>query len=97
MKTTLTLFSLLAFSASVSANPVRCEQGELERGIEVVYAEPGQPLPCEVIYDKSAEGSMESLWRADHEAGFCEARAQSLISKLESLGWICAVRDEQAP
>lgn len=86
----------LAVSGATSANPVTCEQGGLTRKIEVVYANPGQAVPCEVIYDKSAEGSIETVWRANFEAGYCEARAQSLVEKLSGLGWICGSTARQS-
>lgn len=82
------LFALL-FSAQTAANPMTCEYGDLSRKIEVVYSDPGQAVPCEVIYDKSAEGSMESLWQASHESGYCEAKAEDLIEKLQGMGWTC--------
>jgi hypothetical protein len=80
----------LLFSAQAAANPTSCESGDLSRKIEVVYSDPGQAVPCEVIYDKSAEGSMESLWQASHESGYCEAKAEGLIEKLRGMGWTCA-------
>lgn len=67
-----------------------CEQGGLIRKIEVVYVNPGQAVPCEVIYDKSGEGAIETVWRANFEAGYCEARAMELIETLSSRGWLCA-------
>ena len=76
-------------SPAASANPVTCEYGDLSRSIEVVYSDPGQPVPCEVIYDKSGEGSMASLWQANVEAGYCEARAAELVDKLADTGWRC--------
>jgi hypothetical protein len=89
MKRAFFAASLLLLPVAAVANPVTCEYGELSRTIEVVYSAPGQPVPCEVIYDKSAEGSMASLWRANVEAGYCEARAAELIAKLEGFGWRC--------
>ena len=79
----------MLFCTSLLANPTICTFGELSRKIEVVYSDPGQPVPCEVIYDKSAEGAIESLWQASNEAGYCEAKAASLIEKLEGTGWDC--------
>ena len=77
------------FAGQSLANPVTCSYGDLSRKIEVVYSDPGQPVPCEVIYDKSAEGSIETLWRANNEAGYCEAQASGLIDKLAGQGWRC--------
>ena len=90
MRPSFWLIAGLTLSGWASANPVTCLSGDLTRKIEVVYANPGQAVPCEVIYDKSAEGSIETVWRANFEAGYCEARAMSLVEKLSSLGWTCA-------
>lgn len=86
------LSALLASTAL--ANPLICTKGDLSRRIEVVYAESGQALPCEVIYDKSAEGTIESLWQADFDAGFCEARAAGLAEKLTNRGWQCTANSD---
>lgn len=90
-------FAALVLLAPVPAmaEPVTCELGALSRSIEVVYSDPGQPVPCEVIYDKSGEGSIETLWRANHEAGYCEEKAAALVSRLEGLGWRCGAASEE--
>ncbi|TNF88514.1 MAG: hypothetical protein EP301_04760 [Gammaproteobacteria bacterium] len=85
---TALIFATIAGQAM--ANPVACTYGDLSRKIEVVYSNPGQPVPCEVIYDKSAEGTIETLWRASNEAGYCEAQAAELADKLSGMGWQCA-------
>lgn len=59
--------------------------GERERLVEVVYADAGQVVPCEVQYQK--EGQTEVLWRANHKAGYCERKTQWFIKKLRRLGW----------
>ena len=77
-------------SSQASANTSVCTNGGLTRSIEVVYSDPGQPVPCEVIYDKSAEGGgTHSLWRAGSEAGYCEAQAAAFADRLRGLGWTC--------
>ncbi len=88
--TTATLVAISIASTPALANPQICTYGDLSRRIEVVYSHPGQPVPCEVIYDKSAEGSIATLWRADHEAGYCEAQAAALAEKLSGMGWSCS-------
>ena len=72
-----------------SANPTECRQGGLTRSVEIVYANPGSSVPCEVMYAKPAAGTIEMLWQAMNEAGYCEARAEEFIAKLESMGWQC--------
>ena len=84
-----TMVVFAAFASQATANPGTCSFGELTRKIEVVYSNPGQPVPCEVIYDKSAEGSIATLWRANNEAGYCEAQAAGLVEKLSGMGWQC--------
>ncbi len=84
-------------SASASAEPSTCTLGELTRTVEVEYANPGQAVPCEVIYSKLAQATVETLWRANNEAGYCETQAAGLIARLESLGWACAGTAGDAP
>ncbi|MEM8766049.1 MAG: hypothetical protein AAGE43_01290 [Pseudomonadota bacterium] len=91
------ILSLLLASTGTAANPTNCSFGELSRNIEVVYANPGQAVPCEVIYDKASEGSIETLWQANVEAGYCESQAAGLIAKLEGLGWRCTAAAQGAP
>lgn len=76
------------------ANPVTCTFAELSRRIEVVYVEAGQAVPCEVIYDKSGEGSIETLWRADNKPGYCEAQAAGLAERLAETGWSCSTEPD---
>ncbi len=66
-----------------------CTKGALTRTIAVVYADPGQPVPCEVLYEKPTEQQTMTLWRAANEAGYCEARAAEFVEKLISLDWQC--------
>ncbi|MCZ6709549.1 MAG: hypothetical protein O7B25_04220 [Gammaproteobacteria bacterium] len=92
----------IAIAALISAQAwgqaTQCTNGILTRGIEVVYSDPGQPTPCEVIYDKSTEGAgQHSLWRAGSEAGYCEARAAAFVDKLADLGWACGPAPDAAP
>ena len=79
----------LACAAGAVADATQCRLGELTRSIEVVYTNPGQPVPCEVLYGKAAQGTLETLWQASNEAGYCEAKAARLTGKLENLGWEC--------
>jgi hypothetical protein len=96
----LTAAASLTVAAAVFADEV-CTQGNLTRTVSIVYAEPGQPVPCEVLYDKSQEGNTdenggsETLWRAQNEAGYCEARMKDFVAKLETLGWTCETKPVQ--
>ena len=77
-------------SAQALAAPVVCTQHDMTRSIEVVYSDPGQAVPCEVLYDKPTDGTQSTPWRATNESGYCEAKAAQLVVKLEELGWTCA-------
>ena len=72
------------------AEDFRCTSGDKVRRIEIMY-EPGLAVPCEVHYfkDTEAPGSREVLWRAQNEAGYCEARTEELVAMLRSFGWVC--------
>ena len=89
MKYAVIAAALLA-TCTAWAAPTECTLGSLTRTVEVVYAEPGQPAPCEVVYNKPSEGGERaSLWRAQNEGGYCEARANEFVQKLGTMGWSC--------
>ncbi|RLJ18874.1 hypothetical protein DJ030_10850 [bacterium endosymbiont of Escarpia laminata] len=69
-----------------------CELNGLERRIEIHYQQEIGLPPCEVRYFKEAEqpGSMQILWSADNETGYCEQKAAKFRQKLEGWGWQCA-------
>ena len=72
------------------AKSVICTMAALERSVELRYATPGEAVPCEVRYAKPAEGIGEQvLWRAEREAGYCEARFSEFVDKLRGFGWSC--------
>ena len=73
------------------AESVNCTMASLERTVELRYATPGDSLPCEVRYGKPTEGVGEQvLWRAEREAGYCEARFAEFVDKLRGFGWSCS-------
>ena len=71
------------------ADITECTNGGMSRTVEVVYSDPGHPVPCEVLYNKPNEGTQESLWQANNQAGYCEERAREFIVRLGELGWAC--------
>ena len=89
---------ILLLPLAAAADNYRCTNGDLVRRIEIIY-EPGRALPCEVHYfkDSEAAGSSEMLWRAENEAGYCEARAAELAEKLNGLGWTCSAAGDAGP
>jgi len=94
----LTIALAALISAAAWGKSTECTNAGLTRSIEVVYSDPGHAIPCEVIYDKSAEGAgQHSLWRADNQAGYCEDQAAAFVDKLRGLGWTCGVSAMAAP
>ena len=72
------------------AKTVTCTMASLERTVELRYESAGVSVPCEVRYAKPSEGEGEQvLWRAEHEAGYCEARFDEFVDKLTGFGWSC--------
>jgi hypothetical protein len=72
----------------------QCTLGDLKRRIEIFH-ETGVSVPCEVHYykDTEAAGEMQVLWRAMHEAGYCERKTREFIVELEKMGWNCGRND----
>ncbi|MFL0799388.1 MAG: hypothetical protein K6L80_02975 [Agarilytica sp.] len=81
----LSITPALAYAASPG---YICHHGDRSREIVVQYDVDGQSVPCGVLYRKG-EGEQE-LWRANDEAGYCEARAREFAAKQESWGWQCS-------
>lgn len=74
------------------AKSVTCTMASLERTVELRYETPGEAVPCEVRYAKPTEGVGEQvLWRAEREAGYCEARFGEFVDKLTGFGWSCSL------
>ena len=76
-------------AGQAGAREYACTVGDLQRSVQVVYEIPDAPVPCEVRYAKSGQQA-QSLWRAEHEHGYCERQAVGLIQKLSDAGWSCA-------
>ena len=76
----------------------RCKSGDLQRRVQVRYYEQDRGVPCEVHYYKDSEepGMGQVLWRAAHEAGFCEKKMAVFVKELSDLGWDCH-SDEDVP
>jgi len=85
-------------SQGALAKSVTCTMASLERTVELRYENPGEAVPCEVRYAKPTEGWGEQvLWRAEHEAGYCEARFDEFVNKLEGFGWSCGAPAAEIP
>ena len=93
----LLILTSILISGSALANEfptTLCQHGEQQRKIEVVYTQ-GAQLPCEVHYTKSS--GTQVLWKAQGEAGYCEAKATALIEKQKGWGWQCDVEAMETP
>ena len=79
------------------AKSVTCTMASLERTVELRYETPGEAVPCEVRYAKPTEGVDEQvLWRAEREAGYCEARFDEFLDRLRRFGWSCGAAAAEA-
>lgn len=80
----LLLFSSLSAVADIS---YVCTSGGQERVITVAYENAGASVPCKVTYSKDSDTN--TLWNADQESGYCEAKAEEFAKKQEGWGWKC--------
>jgi uncharacterized membrane-anchored protein YhcB (DUF1043 family) len=68
-----------------------CMRGEMTRLVYIEYSDAiGEP-PCSVVYQKGPpeQSSRDVPWRAEHNKGYCEARARELVENLRSSNWSC--------
>lgn len=93
---------LSGFAAIVSVNAMAndniiysCTLDGVKRIIEVVYATPDQPLPCEVRYTK--EGQTQVLWTYTNDVDKCETQAASFAGKQSTWGWQCRNDADASP
>ena len=97
MKITLSFLFVALFASSFAAiagEDFVCDNNGEKRIIKIAYQSDQQPVPCEVRYDKG-QGE-ETLWSAQSEVGFCEAKADEFIQKQESWGWSCEKFEQPA-
>lgn len=81
----------LVLGSDAMAQSLVCTNDSLERLVELRYDNPGEAVPCSIVYTKPTEGVPEQvLWRAENEEGFCEARFEEFADKLSGWGWSCA-------
>ena len=77
----------MAFSAiSWADESFVCTNGESQRIVEIVYMS-DQQVPCEVRYTKG--DTVQTLWVAENQIGYCEEKAAAFIEKQEGWGWTC--------
>jgi hypothetical protein len=98
---------VIAFAASSiipgqgSAQDVRCQRNELVRQIEVQLAPDGDGLPCQVVWQNTAD-RRHLVWRSESRLDFCTKKARELVLQLIDGGWTCdawvsASSDRSAP
>lgn len=97
IKRTFQIFIVTCFALPVSAyaESWSCSKNDDVREVHVERST-SAPVPCHVLYKKQTEGVEDQiLWNANNDATYCEEKAQGLIAKLESLGWVCTetIRD----
>lgn len=91
------ILGLVLAPAAVYADSWSCRHDNLLREVKITHSGDG-PVPCSVIYNKPDEGGeSQALWSAESEQGFCEEKAQGLVTRLESWGWICSSDAADAP
>lgn len=84
-------FCLASVALAQGGTQFSCTLDSNVRRVEILY-QTGDDVPCEVHYIKETEapsGAPEVLWNAQNESGYCEARMEEFIARLESLGWAC--------
>ncbi len=87
MISTLSLVSLSNVTMANNNYGYKCQHGNEQRKIEVVYLQRESFLPCEVRYIK--KHSNKKLWGASYEKGYCEAEARKFMKIQEKWGWHC--------
>ena len=90
------ILACFALPVSAYAESWSCSKSNDVREVHIERTT-SEPVPCQVLYKKQTEGMEDQvLWNANNDAAYCEEKAQGLIAKLESVGWVCAetVRDD---
>lgn len=86
----LVLTGSLAITGQGQALDVRCQRGELVRGVEVRFAQDADGLPCQVIWQNTVgPDQRELVWRSDSQLDFCTDKARELVHQLIDGGWTC--------
>jgi hypothetical protein len=61
---------------------------DFARHIEVELDNPASGVPCSVV-DRPDRSTRTVLWRAEHELGFCQRKAEETLAILKARGWAC--------
>ena len=83
------IVAVLTLPTAANAESWICEHKNLMREISV-ERETTDPAPCSVVYSKDTENlGSQTLWTAQNDGAYCDAKANSLAEKLEGWGWSC--------
>lgn len=86
----LGLFVGLILAKIAIAVEYKCTSGNLERKVEVAYADNERKVPCQVRYYKEGQAEPRVLWSAESDSSYCTEKAQSFLEQLKGWGWNCA-------
>lgn len=94
----LLAFVIPGIAIAQDAGTYQCTHGDLVRRVEIL-TEPGLTVPCEVHYykDTEAPGESQVLWSAQAEEGYCNAKAEEFVARLQGWGWSCGANAAPAP
>jgi hypothetical protein len=80
------------------AQDVRCQRNELVRQVEVQFAQDGDGLPCQVLWQNTAGSEQRKLvWRSASRLDFCTDKARELVHQLLDGGWTCDAQVTASP
>ncbi|MCB1926118.1 MAG: hypothetical protein KDJ27_20695 [Gammaproteobacteria bacterium] len=89
--TAIGVFLLVAHAVAAADDAWTCSKGALERSVTVYYPQAPATVPCRVYYGKRDENVIPRvIWSADHDSGYCEAKADAFVNRLRSWGWSCS-------
>jgi len=84
------IVALFSVPVNAYADSWSCSSGNDVREVSVERTT-SSPVPCNVVYRKQTEGFEDQiLWTANNDDSYCDEKANGLIEKLESSGWVCA-------
>ncbi len=84
----LSLISLLAQPAiALEHYRYECIKDSVVKNIAVEYGSKSKAVPCKVIHSKPDD--KVTLWHADTQAGYCEAKAKDFADNQILKGWQC--------
>jgi len=89
----VTLLGTLCLAATAAAEPYQCRKDEAVATIDVIHERPKGELPCRVVFSPPS-GEPQTLWRVQHERGFCAKKAAKKRDLLEAQGWRCNMEED---